>query len=220
MTNNQNLEVLAPDVESGWRDNFVIELRLQGVSGRGTAAALAEVQAHCRDSGQEVGDAFGPPVGYARALELPDKSRWTAPQIARTWISILLLVGGVSATLLGGISLGRGERVEINGGLITNGATTVAVMALVFVVGSHLLRFLVDHPVWTALGFGAIVAVIPLAGLPFRDFHVGSVSAPATLAAGLAALAAWAVIIGVARRRGKDLRDPLVPPVPGPDPPK
>lgn len=50
-----------------WRDDFVTGLRLRGVPGRQIGEALAEVDAHCADSGQAPGEVFGDPAGYAAA---------------------------------------------------------------------------------------------------------------------------------------------------------
>jgi len=48
-----------------WRDNFVIALKLRNISGRQIGDALAQVDAHCTDSGEVPGEAFGDPVAYA-----------------------------------------------------------------------------------------------------------------------------------------------------------
>lgn len=58
-------------VDYVWDDAFVVELRLLGVTGDRIGAALAEVEAHCADSGETRQAAFGAPVPYARALDLP-----------------------------------------------------------------------------------------------------------------------------------------------------
>ena len=48
-----------------WRDNFVIALKLRNISGSQIGDALAQVDAHCTDSGEAPEEAFGDPVAYA-----------------------------------------------------------------------------------------------------------------------------------------------------------
>lgn len=70
---------IAPHVEPDWVEAMLLELRLQGVSGERIGAALAEVEAHVVDSGQNAQEAFGDPVAYARSLDLPPE-----PEQSRT----------------------------------------------------------------------------------------------------------------------------------------
>jgi hypothetical protein len=51
-----------------WRDGFLTQARLLEVPGPAIGEALAEVEAHCADSGQQPDEAFGPPDRYAREL--------------------------------------------------------------------------------------------------------------------------------------------------------
>jgi hypothetical protein len=51
-----------------WRDAFLIQARLLDVPGAVIGEALAEIDAHCADSGQRPDEAFGDPVEYAKAL--------------------------------------------------------------------------------------------------------------------------------------------------------
>ena len=81
-----------------WRDAFATELRLRGVPGRQVGEALAEVDAHCADSGQAPGEVFGDPAGYAAA-----RSRAAGPG-SRERISVLsaaFKAGAVVAGILG-----------------------------------------------------------------------------------------------------------------------
>lgn len=52
-----------------WGRDFVIALRERGVTGRAIGAALAEVAAHCHDSGTEPEASFGDPEEYAESLQ-------------------------------------------------------------------------------------------------------------------------------------------------------
>jgi hypothetical protein len=52
----------------GWCDTFATQTRLYGTPGPAIGEALAEIDAHCADSGQSPAEAFGDPVDYAAAL--------------------------------------------------------------------------------------------------------------------------------------------------------
>ncbi|GAA1793971.1 hypothetical protein GCM10009682_14750 [Luedemannella flava] len=51
-----------------WRDAFVLTARMRDVPGTRIGEALAEVEAHCAESGETPTEAFGDPVEYARAI--------------------------------------------------------------------------------------------------------------------------------------------------------
>ncbi|MFN8097869.1 MAG: hypothetical protein U0Q21_06230 [Dermatophilaceae bacterium] len=57
-----------PLVDRAWRDAFVGTMRLGGAGADMIGARLAEVEAHCRDSGESATEAFGPAEAYARSL--------------------------------------------------------------------------------------------------------------------------------------------------------
>lgn len=214
MTKDETQETLAPSVETGWRDDFVVELRLIGASGATIADALVEVEGHCRESGQSAIDAFGPAVEYARALDLPDESGWTRGQLVRTWVGLLLLVGGFSLTLLGGFAffLEQGQRAEITLGWLVGGGAGLVGMVLIGVFGKQIMRLAVEHTVWTSLGFTAAVVAVVAVGLPFENVHLGSVPALIPLIVGIAALLGWVVLTLVLRWTGHTLDDPLIAP--------
>lgn len=215
MRHNPDIEALAPSIEARWREAFIVELRLQGASGRRIADALAEMQTHCRESGQGAADAFGPAVHYASALDLPDESRRTPAQLVATWVALLLLVGGVGASLASTVDVVRGQRTEISVGLLVSYGASIIVMAIVFAAGGRLLRFALSHPVWSMISVALAMAAVPLVGLPFKGVSAGSVPAGPTLVAGVAAIAVAIAITLVATRRGNGLADPLTPPLAG-----
>lgn len=216
MSNDDDLDVLAPSIDARWRDEFVVELRLQGVSGRTIGDALVEVEAHCSESGHSATDAFGPAVDYAKALGLPDESRWTGPQLVRTCVQLLLVTAGAWLALEGGIALVRGQEAVINlASLVSAGATLIA-MVLVFVFGERVLRFAMEHVVLAGAGFAVAMAALVAAGLPFRGVILGSVPAAAVFGIGIAAFVVFGVYSLHLRRSGKSLDDPLVAPVPWP----
>jgi len=212
MMKNEELDTLAPSVDVTWRDAFVLELRLQGASGRAIADALVEVEAHCAESGQSAIDAFGPAVDYAKALELPDESRWTAPQLIRTWVGLLLIVGGFSFAAWGGVALAQGEAADVTVGALVSGVVTLTLMVLLFVFTDFVVRLAVDHTWWAALALVAALAVTVLSGLPFDDIILGSTPALVPLITGVAMLVAGALWTVFLKKTGNSLDDPLVPP--------
>ena len=203
---------LAPSIDAAWREAFVLELRLQGASGSTIADALVEVENHCADSGQSAQEAFGPAAEYATALDLPDESRWTAPQLVRTWVGLLLIVGGFSLAAWGGVALAQGEAADVTVGALVSGVVTLTVMVLLFVFTDFVVRLAVDHTWWAALALVAALAVTVLSGLPFDDIILGSTPALVPLTAGLAMLVAGALWTVFLKKTGNSLDDPLVPP--------
>ena len=205
-------ERLAPSIDATWRDEFVVEMRLLGVTGSTIAEALVEVETHCVDSGERVTTAFGPAKNYAKALGLPDETRWTTAEVARTWMGLLLIVGGFGLSTWGAAGLLNGEAAVITVGSLVSGGVTLALMVLIFVFGDRVLRLVTDHIWWAALSFVAAIGVVVAAGLPFDDNVLGSVSAWVPFLVGAGMFAAWGAWTLILRRAEKWLDDPLVPP--------
>lgn len=81
-----------------WRDAFVLELRLREVPGPQIGEALAEVEAHCADSGQSPEEAFGDPVRYAaaRAAGVVGFSALRRTAVRAWWIGTAALAGALA----------------------------------------------------------------------------------------------------------------------------
>lgn len=113
-----------------WECDFVLALRVRDVPGEAIGAALAEVQAHCADTGQTPAEVFGPPLAYAVSLALPEN----APRRART-------LGTTALTLLGVLGLWvlppaagawlRGESYAVSHGSLVGAAVLAVVVAVV-----------------------------------------------------------------------------------------
>lgn len=212
MTRDGTPEALAPSIEAGWRQAFVVELRLQGASGSAVADALVEVETHCAESGERAVDAFGPAAQYARALALPDETNWTPLQLARTWVRLLLFVGGFWLATWGGAALFLGDRAELSLDWLVSAAVTLIAMVLVFSFGNRLMRFILDHVVWATMGFIVVLALVVVSGLPFRNILLGTAPAVVPFMIGVAAIVAGIVYTLFLRKTGTSLDDPLVPP--------
>ena len=144
-----------PHVESDWAEAFLLELRLRGVGGRRIGAALAEVEAHCAESGESAHEAFGDPATYAVDL---------APQgaTALDWrgelVPSLLGLSGMLLTL-GAVGASRaGTQVELTTGLVLVVVLAVIGTALVVRFADRLLRAVVRHR-WVAAVVGALAPV-------------------------------------------------------------
>lgn len=105
-----------------WRDNLVTELRLRGLPGRRIGEALAEVDAHCADSGQTPDDAFGEPKAYAESLLAVHAATPGPGFVTRvlrpTWQSFATLAG-VLAFLDGVDAVAHGQPAEVTAGQLT-----------------------------------------------------------------------------------------------------
>lgn len=200
-----NIDTHTPHVEPDWAEAFLLELRLRGVDGRRIGAALAEVEAHCAESGESARDAFGDPATYA--VELAP----AAPADPSTWrgelLSSALGLGGMLTTLAAVGARQSGTRVEL-----TTGAVGVLLLVLVGTVAiarlaEPLLRAVVRH--WWVAVLGAIVPlVLFVAVLLLGRQALLTLPVLPVLVAGLLLLTANTVVA----LRGPDLEDPVVGP--------
>lgn len=124
-----------------WCDDFVLELRLLDVPGPVIGDRLAEVEAHCTDTGERPDEAFGNPTEYARELG-QDRSPELAAGVWRVAIvgalQVVALLVGTSAAF----RWARGEELPYN--VVQVGA--VALLAALLLALPALLRPLVARP--------------------------------------------------------------------------
>jgi hypothetical protein len=148
---------LAPHVDSAWQNAFVAELRLRDVPGRAIGDALAEVEAHCADSGQDAGTAFGEPMAYAaqRAEQLPTDRhpvRETATVLAQT-AGAMGVVWSVPPWL-------NGEPLVMSGGAVASAVLALAAAVALALVGTPVLRWLLRARWWHVTLVGAPVGAV------------------------------------------------------------
>jgi len=128
-----------------WRDNFVIALILRNISGGQIGDALAQVDAHCTDSGEEPEEAFGDPVVYATRVAEQVRPVDLALSMSPLRAGMLALaVLFAVPTLLSGVSgLARGGPAELSiGSLVGAGVGTwIASMVGLQVPNSRLKGF-------------------------------------------------------------------------------
>ena len=116
-----------------WRDSFVTALRMHRVSGRRIGDALAQVDAHCADGGEEPELAFGDPVDYATkvAEEVQPADRTPSPSPLRAGLLGLGVLLGVLMLLSGVAGLAsRGPAVLSVGNVVGDAIGTASAVVL------------------------------------------------------------------------------------------
>ena len=151
-----SIHTSTPHVEPDWAESFLLELRLRRVDGRRIGAALAEVEAHCAESGESAREAFGDPSTYAVELAPAD------PGEPLDWrgelVSSLLGLGGMLTTLA---AVGAWQAdTEVR---LTTGAVGMLLLVLVGTVvivrhGEGLLRAVVRR--WWVAVVGSVVPIV------------------------------------------------------------
>ncbi len=157
------IDTHTPHVEPAWAEAFVVELRLRAVDGRRIGAALAEVEAHCAESGESAREAFGDPTAYAAELA-PDGT------VSLDWrgelVPSVLGLSGMMLTL-GAVGASRaGTQVELTTGLVLVVALAVLGTTLVVRYADRVLRAVVRHRWLAVVGalapIGLFVAILLL----------------------------------------------------------
>ncbi|MFP3713514.1 hypothetical protein [Puerhibacterium sp. TATVAM-FAB25] len=201
---------LAPHVEPGWAETFLLELRLQGVGGPDIGHAIAEVESHCAESGESATAAFGDPAAYARALELPRAEAQSPRAVLRTLVPGAVSLVGIMLAVTATPAVATGRPFGLTWGTLAALALGVgAVLATV----RHLdpvLRTVLARPVraWFVAMAGIAVVVSPQLALGTREAVVLP-ALPVLLVGSLAvlAVAAWNL------RPGELADDPVTPPL-------
>ena len=123
-----------------WRDAFVTELRLHDVDGARIGDALAEVDAHCQESGQSPARAFGDPEAYAAALvdALPPADATPVTDVGAVLVGVGALLGSsLLGAGLGGVAGGGPARFSA-GALVGAAVVGVVLLGLVPRIGALL----------------------------------------------------------------------------------
>ncbi len=204
-----NTQTNTPHIEPEWAEALLLELRLRGVAGQQIGATLAEIEAHCADSGQTAVEAFGEPASYATALGLapdPDQKvslREELPSVGSGLGGMLLTLGAVGAWL-------SGTDVNVTAGSLANVGLVVLGTFLIVRHVDTLMRAIATNA-WLAVAY-AVVPVALFVGvlLLFGQTVLFTVPMLPSLILGVSALAASTVL---ALRRTDSLEDPVV----GPD---
>ncbi|MDR0435969.1 MAG: hypothetical protein LBH11_04300 [Propionibacteriaceae bacterium] len=201
---------LAPHVDPRWAEQLLIELRLRGVSGEHIGDALAEVDAHVVDSGTGAAAAFGDPVAYAAALDLPVD---TSEKLSNYLPILLLTLGNTAAMLVttqavAAIIKNEPQAISL-GGVLLFGTLTAALLILV-VLRSQTLRLALRHPLFLVGGIATVVAGGALLQLLVPDRAITNLPPIPLLVGGAMVLLA---LVPVSYRQLRGLADPVVPPL-------
>ncbi len=124
-----------------WCDDFVLELRMRDVPGQVIGDRLAEVEAHCAESGQPPEAAFGDATAYARLLD----EQAAPPRTSGPWAVAGVAAAKVLALIVGTTAAGAwadGEPLSYNGAQLTG----LAVFLVVILSLPRLVRPLVQRP--------------------------------------------------------------------------
>ena len=199
------IDTNTPHVEDEWSQAFLLELRLRGVDGRRIGSALAEVEAHCAESGESARSAFGDPEAYA--ADLAPAPAAASPDLARTAATSVLGLAGMLLTLAAVGAWSAGTEVELTTGFLAVSALAVLGIVLVVRLAEPLLRAVVEHWWVAVLGGGVPIAIFVAVLVTWRETVVSAPVLP-SLVAGLALLAVHTVLT----LRGPDLADPVVGP--------
>jgi hypothetical protein len=180
-----------------WQRDVALLLRLRGVDGTRIGDVLAEVDAHCADSGQTPQEAFGDPAGYAASLHLQTAkpTSWSTTVV----LPVLALVIGVNLAL--GAVLHWSAGVAITVGLVASMAVFIGFVALLIGFLGKVLTSPGAVIAWFTGGFALMV------GLPvLLTYEITRVPSIAALVLGL-----FFVVLGVVAV-GQIPADPIVDP--------
>ena len=149
------IDTHTPHVEPDWAEAFLLELRLRGVAGHRIGAALAEVEAHCAESGEPAREAFGDPAAYA--IELTPAAPAEPLDFRRQLVSSFLGVGGMLTTLAAVGAWRGGTGVELTAGAV--GVLLLALTGTVLIVrhADRLLRAVVRR--WWVAVIGSVAPI-------------------------------------------------------------
>ncbi len=198
----------APSDLAQWRASFILELRLRDVSGASIADALAEVESHCAETGEEAPAAFGDPVSYAATLvqELPEDARRPPPAV---WLGGA--VGGACVVSTGMLLTGISGLASDGPAVFSSGAVLTGIViagALAF-TGPALAWLARPRLRVAVLAVVALLLALPVVGQLLLPGTAFTASASGVAVAGaVLLLATGAALIAVLRSDRDLLVDP------------
>lgn len=134
-----------------WLDEFVVELRLHNVPGAAIGDAVATVQAHCSDSGENAQAAFGDAREYARSLELAPRPLRRREEVHLAGFG-LMSITGIFLVLTTGRHALEGEVIPI----LLSAMVLLAGFLLLFSLVMARLDWLLRTPFWKASLTGGV----------------------------------------------------------------
>lgn len=186
---------MAPTIDKTWRDAFILELRLLGVSGDQIGDALVTAESHVRDSAESAEVAFGDPTAYAReiAANRGDEGGWQVG--SATVVSVSLGLIGMLASSRAFSSWLDDETIAITAGDLLGWGVLLILMGLFLARLDTILRSVVQH-FWLALVapvalVATIVALLVLFTRPVLDVSWPPVAGLGAIALLVSAVTSW-----------------------------
>ncbi len=200
-------ENTTPYVDAAWRDDFIVEMRMADVPGDRIGDALATVDAHCADTGENADEAFGTPRTYARSL-----TSETPPRRLGATFAVGIILG-----LLGMLTVPRAVTAWITGTDVTISAGDAVALAIVLGLSAVLMAFprtvvpSLGRAKFPALWLGgaAFMAALVLAMLLLTQ-TLTMIGWPVTLVAGAALLVASVIATWRDLSTSDPVQDPRV----------
>lgn len=191
--------------DARWERDVAFTLRTRDVSGAAIGAVLAEVRAHCAESGERPQEAFGEPVPYAEALTFGPQARVEGLStrglvLVLVSVACLWVVPGALGALLRGVDL----RLSW-GSLVTAGVALGAGL-----LSPWLLTLGFRHPRLLApvMTVGACAVVLPALLLPGSAVVVDPLL-PAVVGSLVLLGSVAALVVGAWRAPQDGIVDPL-----------
>lgn len=197
-------QTLAPHVDRRWAGDFIVELRLRGVSGPDIGAALAEVDSHCAESGESGADAFGDAAEYARSLGLPETDQQATTAVLRRTLPTLVQLAGMLGVVTAAPALAAGEAMSVSAGALVSALVLVAVIFALGLWPEKTLGALAG-PRWKAAVIAPLSLVLIVAPTILLRQELLAAPAGPSLAAGAVVLLAgvlWDLVL--VRREARD----------------
>ena len=135
---------MSTEVAGEWRESFVLRARLRGVPGARIGEALAEVEAHCAESGETPDQAFGDPVVYAQALAdqlAPEVTAGSRFGWGRTALAGVCGIGAIACLFSGVDAVAHGGPTRISTGSFLSVLVGAAYVVVFFAVAERLSRW-------------------------------------------------------------------------------
>ncbi len=144
-----------------WLDDFMVELRLRDVPGVAIGDAVATVEEHCSDSGEDAESAFGDAREYARSLDLPT-SPIPPAEMGRLVTFGAMYMTGIFLFLTSGRDALAGEDIAVT---VSAVVILLGFLAL-FITAVYRLEWVVRSPAWQpVILVGALVTAMVVAGV-------------------------------------------------------
>jgi hypothetical protein len=191
--------------DQAWQEQLVLHLRLAGIPGARIGDIVAEVQAHCADSGQLPEEAFGKSADYAaKYVDVVAPLRLVGA-FAGTWFVSSLGIATTAAVISAASAWLKSEPTAISQGLLLTAVTGGWIIAWLF-SGGHPARWVAwsSRRTFAVLWVAFMVSLAPIVWL--RDLIF--TAPPAILLGGglpiIGGLLAWVVV----RSRGDRIVSP------------